>query len=189
MRRGLAAIIALAVCVGCTTVAKQAYYTAKGPQGSYLIVAVKPGAVERYRALEIARFGNELPAVVGQFLVDSVQENAARQMQESRYLDSVTAVPQFTQGKAEKPTLVLRGTILDIVSDKVPGQRLLDSNYLLAAVELVDKQTGEVIVKANVRGVVKSIAETGETPLAEGMGKGVRKLFKELLHKTEAEER
>jgi len=55
-------------------------------------------------------------------------------------------------------------------------------------VELVDKETGKVLAKANVRGVVKSVAETGETPLADGIGKGVKKLFKQMLGKPEVEE-
>ena len=188
MRSGLAAIVALAVCVGCVTAAKQAYYTATGPQGSYLIISQTSAPLERYKALEIASFRNDVPSAVGQFLLEAVQEQAVQEMLQSRYFESVTAVPQFTQGKAEKPALVVRGTILDITSDTVPGQKLLDSNYLLAAVELVDKESGQVLVKANVRGVVKSVAQSGETPLAQGMGRGLKKLFKDLLHKTEKEE-
>ena len=189
MRRAIVAFIALAVCVGCTTVAKQAYYAATGPQGSYLVISSKPGAdLEHYKALEIVRFSNNIPSAVGQFLVDSVQEHAAQDMLRSRYFEGVTAVPEFVKGKTEKPTLVLRGTVLDVTSDKVAGQKLLDSNYLLATVDVVDKATGEILAQANVRGVVKSVAESGDTPLAEGMGRGIKKLFKELLHKTEKEE-
>ena len=189
MRRTLAAIITLAVCVGCTTVAKQAYYTATGPQGSYLIISLKSGAdLERYRALQVAHFGNNIPSAVGQFLVDSVQQHIAQDLMTSRYFEKVTAVPDFAKGATEKSTLVLRGTILDVTSDKVPGQKLLDSNYLLATVDLVDKATGEILAQANLRGVVKSVADSGETPLAEGMGRAAKKLFKDLLHKTGKEE-
>jgi hypothetical protein len=36
--------------------------------------------------------------------------------------------------------------------------------------------------------VVKSVADSGETPLAEGMGRAVKKLFKQLTGKPEAED-
>ena len=189
MRRTLAAIIVLAVCAGCVTAVKQAYYTATGPQGSYLIISVKSGSdLERYKTIEVVHFGNNIPSFVGQFLVDAVQEHITQDLMTSRYFAKVTAVPEFAKGATETPTLVIRGTILDVTSDKVPGQKLLDSNYLLASVDLVDKATGEVIVQANLRGVVKSVAESGETPLADGMGHAAKKLFKELLHKTDKED-
>ena len=189
MRRLLVAGALLGFCLGCTTVAKQAYYTATGPQGSVLMIMMSsPGEFARFKSLEIARFNNDIPASVGQFLVTTVQDEAVKEMQKSRYFESVTAVPDFVKGKAAAPTLVLRGTILDVTSDKIPGQRLLDSNYLLAVVEVLDKETGKVLAKANLRGVVKSVADSGETPLAEGMGRAVKKLFKQLTGKPEAED-
>lgn len=189
MRKILAvAVVALAVCLGCTTVAKQAYYTATGPQGSYLLIQSPDfGALERYRVLEVASFENAVPTAVGRLLADAVQTEIVKEMSKSRYFARVAAVPSFTKGKAEAPTIVLRGTILDITIDQIPGQKLLDQNYLLAVVELVDKETGAVLGKANVRGVVKSVLDSGQTPLAEGMARGVKRLFKDLLRKTAEE--
>ncbi len=187
MRRAIAGIAALAFCIGCTTVAKQAYYTATGPQGSFLIISTSSPNWDKYTSLEVARFANEIPSQVGPMLVDAVQEFAVKQMLASRYFETVAPVASFAQGKAAKPTLVVRGTLFDIISDRMPGQKLFDANYLTAVIEIADKETGAAVAKANVRGVVKSVAETGETPLAEGMARGLRKLFKELMQKVEPE--
>jgi hypothetical protein len=170
------------------TAAKQAYYTAAGPQGSYLLIAAtNTEALSRYKALEVARFANEVPGAVGQALVTGVQDYAVKEMEKSKYFESVRAVQEFAKGTPKTPTLVLRGVILDITSDRIPGQKLLDANYLVAVAEVVDKETGSVVAKGNVRGVVKSVAETGETPLAEGMAKGIRKMLKDLLRKTDSD--
>jgi hypothetical protein len=187
MKRTLALLLTLTFCCGCgTTAIRQAIYTAKGPQGSFLVISANVAGLSRYRALEIAHFANNLPDSVPNYLVDAVQDNAVSEMSRSGYFGSVKAVPTIAEGKSDVPTLVLRGIIIDITSDRIPGEKLISSgNHLIAVVEVVDKQTGAVLAKANVRGEVKSVVDTGETSLAEGMARGVKKLFARLLRRAE----
>jgi hypothetical protein len=187
MKRLLTLLLATAFCSGCgTTAIRQAIYTAKGPQGSFLVISARVHDLPRYRALEVARFANNLPDSVPNYLVDAVQDDAVNEMAQSGYFESVKAVPALAEGKTGVPTLVLRGIIIDITSDRIPGEKLISSgNHLIAVVEVVDKQTGAVLAKANVRGEVKSVVDTGETSLAEGMARGVKKLFARLLRRAE----
>jgi len=187
MRKLLAIVALVAVIVGCSTAVKQVYYTATGPQGSYLLVSAEsPSALSKYKVLEVAKFENALPGVIEPVLVSLVQRKTVEEMSESGYFQSVVSVPAFKKAVAKAPTLVLRGKLVDIVSDKIPGQKLISGgNYIVAAVEVVDKSTGAVLVKGNVRGEVKSVAQTGDESFAEGMAKGVRKLFKKVLGKEE----
>jgi len=176
----LAGVVAL--CVGCTTAAKQAYYTAKGPQGNCLLVrsdGMDP--LRKYNSMEVVRFQNDLPGIIENSLVSTVQSDIVRELKEKGLFLEVTAVPAFQKGATQTPTAVLRGRLVDITSDKIPGQKLIGGgNHLIAQVEVVDKASGKVIAVANIRGVIKSVLEGGESDLAHGMARGAKKLCEKL---------
>jgi len=185
MRKALVVVAIMGFVLGCTTAAKQAVYTATGPQGSCLLVKrVGADVLGKYKTLEIAKFENELPGIIDTVLVNMVRDNAVAEMAGSQYFASVKGVAEFKKG-GPGGILVLRGRLTDMTSDKIPGQKLISGgNHLIARVELLDKATGKVLAYGNVRGVVKSVVETGEEPLAKGMARGIKKMFKELLGKS-----
>ncbi|MEW6356600.1 MAG: hypothetical protein AB1696_09755 [Planctomycetota bacterium] len=172
----LAGLVAL--CVGCTTAAKQALYTAAGPQGAYLVIeAGSESPLAAYDQAEVALFANDLPGIIDNSLVLAVQSEIVTVLSEKAIFLEVKAVPSYQQGKTDSPTVVIRGHLVDITSDKIPGQKLIGGgNHLIAVVEMVDKSSGKVLAKANLRGVVKSVVEVGERHLAVGMAKAAEKL-------------
>lgn len=181
MRRALCLGLVV-LCVGCTTAAKQAYYTATGPQGGCLVVSSEGGApLAAYNSIEVARFGNDLPGIIDDSLISTVQTSIVSELKEKGLFLEAKGVPSFQQGKAAQPTAVIRGRLIDIVTDRIPGQKLIGGgDHLIAAVEIVDKESGKVLAKANLRGVVKSALEGGDDDLAKGMARGAKKLCEKL---------
>jgi len=175
----------IAMCVGCATAAKQALYTATGPQGTCLVIMTESEApLAKYDQAEVALFTSDLPGIIDSSLVCAVQVDMVSLLKESSTFMEIKAVPTYQQGAVAQPTVVIRGHIIDITSDKIPGQKLIGGgNHLIAAVELVDKSTGKVLAKANLRGVVKSVVEVGERYLAKGMAKAAEKLCQKLGRK------
>lgn len=85
--------------------------------------------------------------------------------------------------------MVITGRLLDITSDKIPGQKVvMGGNHLIARVQIADKATGKVLAEANLRGIVKSAADWDEESLAEGMAKGAQKLLRDLCGWKDEEE-
>jgi ABC-type glycerol-3-phosphate transport system substrate-binding protein len=148
----LASVLMLTGCRG--TPATQAVRTpTAGPEGQYLIVRQGPGAaptrMTQYKAVEVAEFENELPGAIKANVVQAVRRETVSLLLQSKNLNSVVAVKSFSRGGMPTPTLVITGRLVDIASDKVPGQKLLGTgNQLIARVKLCDKMTGEVLVEA-----------------------------------------
>lgn len=185
-KRIWAVVLAVGVCVGCTSMAvKQVVYTATGPEGGFLLVASESDKpLANYDTMEVARFDNDLPGTIDDSMIADVQNEIVFELREKNVFSEVKGVPAFQQGKTASPTVVMRGRLVDITSDRIPGQKLIGGgNHLIAVVELVDKSTGKVLAKANVRGVVKSVVESGEKYLAKGMARGAKKLCDSLGRK------
>jgi hypothetical protein len=191
--RKLPVLLCLLMLTGCFTAAKQAYYTAVGPQGQYLMLEQHATAAEmaRYQGVEVGDFVNEIPSAIKVNVAKAVQretvrrliEMDAKRMEEGklRRLTSVRAVDRFQQGSPPVPTLFITGRLLDITSDKIPGQKIvMGGNHLIARAQVIDKATGKVLADVNLRGVVKSAADWDEESLAEGMAKGVQSLLGDL---------
>jgi len=191
MLRKLAVLSSVLMLTGCRgTPATQAVRPATqavrpatvGPEGQYLILRQSPGAapiwMSPYKAVEVAEFENELPGAIKVNVAQAVRRETVALLLQSKNLMSVVPVEGFRRGGTPTPTLVITGRLLDITSDKIPGEKLLGTgNQLIARVKLCDKTTGEVLVDANVRGWVKSAADFNEEHLATGVARGIKKLL------------
>ena len=83
MRRATVVLVALAVLSsGCTTVAKEVYYTARGAEGKCLEVE-KVGSLAQYDSFTVERFGNELggnvPLAVPRLLPEKIAEQILKE--------------------------------------------------------------------------------------------------------------
>jgi len=179
----LGLLVTAALLGGCAVAAKQAVYTITGPRGNYLVEeAEPPEAFASYQVLWVEGFENTLPRHISGSLVRACRAEVVAELREAGYFRRVLA------GKGEEPgpALILRGRLLDIKSDRIPGQRIVGgANHLIAHIELVDAETGEVRARGVVRGLVKSVAHSGEGHLAEGLAEGVRKFVKEVVRARE----
>lgn len=176
--RAVAAILSVVVlsACGCTTAAKQAVYTIRGPEGDFLVEDSRPpGDFASYSSVVVEPFENDLPHNISSYLVAACQQETVSKLAKAGYFQSVS------EAIVEKPAhaLLIRGKLLDITSDRVPGQRVISGgNHLIAHVQLVDAGTGDVMAWGVVRGVVKSVAQREESNLAEGLAEGVVKFIK-----------
>ena len=176
--RAVAAILSVVVlsACGCTTAAKQAVYAIRGPEGDFLVENSRaPADFASYSSVLVEPFENGLPRNISSDLVAACQQETVSTLAEGGYFQSVG------KATAERPAraLLIRGKLLDIKSDRVPGQRVISGgNHLIAHVQLVDAGSGEVMAWGVVRGVVKSVAQREETDLAEGLAEGVAKFVK-----------
>ena len=197
----LPAVLCLLMLTGCFTAAKQVFYTAVGPQGQYLLLkpAAATGQMNRYKAVEVVDFVNDIPSAIKVNVARAVQREIVKRLTDAdakrveegkaRYLTSVKGVLSFRRGPAATPTMVITGRLLDITSDKIPGQKVvMGGNHLIARVQIADKATGKVLAEANLRGIVKSAADWDEESLAEGMAKGAQKLLRDLCGWKDEEE-
>lgn len=175
----VAVLAALVVASGCATAAKQAISTIRGPQGNFLLEEARPpSAFAAYRVVVVEPFQNRIPRHISASLVRASQAKTVEELTEAGYFDKVLG----GEGESAAGTLVIRGKLLDIKSDSIPGQRLISgANHLIAHVQLVDGASGEVLAWAVVRGVVKSVVHSEEGDLAEGLAKGVRKFVKKVV--------
>ena len=188
MRRGVvlvAVLVLLALGSGCTTAIKQVYYTASGPQGSFLVEETEAeSAFASYTVAEVQLFNNALPSHIDSELVAMCQAETIEELDEAGLFDSVVSAKETSSG-----ALLIRGRLLDYKSGKIPGQRVIGGgDHLIAHVELVDGSSGKVLAWAVVRGVVKSAAQTDEVNFAEGMAKGIKKFIKKVTGREEPEE-
>ena len=176
----------MAFCGGCyATAAKEAAYVAMGPQGAYVLIeSPGPGELAKYTKVEVAPFENTLPMHISKALADAVQTETVKRLKEEGFFAQVEAVNSC--GRASSgDALLITGCLLDVTTDKIPGQKLVTSGtHLIARVRIKDS-TGKGVITANVRGLVKSFTDTGETDPARGFAKGVL----ELLEKTFKKER
>lgn len=193
MLRKLAVIVALMALMALTgsvtgCLAKQAVFTVAGPQGDYALNAQGADAsqLQTYRAVEVARFENEIPGRIDEALVQAVQADIVKELKKCAFLSTVTPVASMRQRPVDTPTIVVTGRLLDATSDRFPGEKLIfGGNYLIARVRMLDKETGRMLVDGNVRGVVHSALDTNPESPARGIGKGTRKMVEKFVRPTE----
>ena len=158
----LAVVLAVAAC-GCTTVAKEVYYTARGAQGKCLEVE-EVGSLARYDSFKVERFSNELGANVLPAILRLLPEKITEQILEETTLK--------TSGEE---TLTVRGTIVYIDMQGVGSGAISPMEQVVCHVQLAD-ESGDVLGWAAIAGVNKSRARgaaAGEAELCDGVGKGI----------------
>ena len=175
-----ACLIGLAFLAGCTTIAKEAYYTATGPQGSYMVVEDRgPRSLAGCSRVEVALFDDTIGAYASAGMMRDLRRHIVSELQKDKHFAAVEVVPvdSFVQGGDAK-TCVVTGSLQDFTSAQYPGSRLVaGSDHIIVRSKVLDKATREVLVDAVVRGVVKAAAEFRSDPQAIGLAKGFDKLL------------
>jgi hypothetical protein len=157
-------VLVLAVAAsGCTTVAKEVYYTARGAQGKCLEVE-EVGSLARYDSFKVERFSNELganvPPAIGRLLPEKISEQILQ---------------ETTLRASGEETLTIRGSIVYVDLQGVGSGAISPMEQVVCHVQLVD-DSGDVLGWAAIAGVNKSRARgaaAGEEELCDGMGKGI----------------
>ena len=78
----LPAVLCLLMLTGCFTAAKQVFYTAVGPQGQYLLLkpAAATGQMNRYKAVEVVDFVNDIPSAIKVNVARAVQREIVKRL-------------------------------------------------------------------------------------------------------------
>ena len=179
----------IALCGGCyATAAKQAALIAMGPQGDYVLIeSPEPAALAKYTQIEVAPFENTLPMHISKILADAVQTETVKRLKEEGFFAQVESVNNSARASSGD-ALLITGRLLDVTTDKVPGQKLVTSGtHLIARVQIKD-HSGKGVITANVRGLVKSFTDDEETDPARGFAKGVLELLEKTFEKEKEEE-
>ena len=189
MRHGAALVAVVTVCVvasGCTTAVKQVYYGVRGPQGYFLLEQAEPSSTfEPYQTLVVERFENALPKNITPSLVNKVLDKTVEELTEAELFGRV----ERAAGEPPAGALVIRGKLLDVKSDTIPGQRVISgANHVIAHVWAVDGDSGKVLAWGVVRGEVKSVARGGEGSLGEGLAEGIEEFIEKVTGREKPED-
>ena len=176
----VAIVSLMGILAGCSTVAKQAIFTITGPTGDNLLIeSPEPAALAKYTKIEVTPFENDLPRYILTVLADAVQTEAVKKLENDGFFQSVKAVDSAGRASADD-TLLITGMLFDInmgAMGGIGGSKIVGSgDFLIGIVEIKDS-AGKTLIKANVRGAVKSLTDTEETDLARGYAKGLLKLL------------
>jgi len=176
----VAIVSLMGMLAGCSTAAKQVIFTITGPTGDYLLIeSPEPAALAKYTKIEVAPFKNDLPRYITTVLADAVQTEAVKRLKKDGFFESAKTVGGA--GRASAPdALLITGTLFDINTGAmggIGGSKIVGTgDFLIGIVEIKDS-AGKTLIRANVRGAVKSLTDDEETDLARGYAKGLLKLL------------
>ena len=182
MKKAMACMVLVSLMgmlAGCA-VGKQVVHTITGPDGDYLLIeSPKSADLAQYTKIEVAPFENDLPRYISTVLSDAVQTNAVKTLKKDGFFESVKAVEGAGRASADDALLVT-GTLFDMNTGAMGGigeSKILGSgDFMIGLVEIKDS-AGKTVIKANVRGAVKSLTDDEEADLARGYAEGIRKLL------------
>ena len=119
---------------------------------------------------------------ISKILADAVQTETVKRLKQEGFFTEVTAVN--SSGSASSgDALLITGRLLDVTTDKIPGQKLVTSGTQLIARVQIKDLSGKAVITANVRGLVKSFTDDEETDPARGFAKGVLELLEKTFEK------
>jgi len=160
-------LVVTALMTGCTTAVKEGIGVARGAKGLYAPVRAFSGDKEsrplgEYRRFEIGEisdeFGGNVPgSLLPHFRAAFAQELAAKKL------------PNDPSGK----TLLIRGRILHYEDSSTLGVALGPIEEVVARMDLLDKESGEVLGTANCIGRTTTRVNLGVAKKAEGLAKAV----------------
>ncbi|MEW6354996.1 MAG: DUF4410 domain-containing protein [Planctomycetota bacterium] len=174
------AVVVLCMALsGCVMWCAQSWDSGtNGPAGRFKeIQAIVPeGALGKYKNVEVLPFTEQIPHLAPSPIVTSIAHEIATDLEETKlFLVATTVANQPPAG-----TLAVQGEVVYYDPGEV-NERVLGMSgecVLIARVSLVDKESGNIIGRVDVRGVVKTTFNEAET-VGQGVAKGVAKWIKE----------
>jgi hypothetical protein len=155
---------------GCSTVAKQAYYTAAGASGKfYEIHVVDPSILGSRKSLRVGDFKNDLGEIPPSAIFNSIASHTRRLLGESA-LFSGSGDPLEIQG------LMIHYTGPSSAKGAVRSK--IGRQDCVCRVRLLDGNSGSLIGEAVCWGVTRSAVRRDHDELAEGVAKGIVKWIK-----------
>jgi len=161
------ALVTAIAASGCTTAVKEGFGVATGAKGIYapitsLSASSQARPLGQFRQFELGtmtdNFGGNVPTDLMARLPGAFAEELAKKK-----------LPNEPGGK----TLLIRGTILHYEDSGTVGMALGPIEEVLARVELVDKDSGQVLAKANCVGRTTTRVNLGVAKKAEGLAKAI----------------
>jgi len=153
--------------IGCSTVAKETFGAFRGGKGVYAPihpVSDDPQAnpLGEYTEFELGIFTEDFGGKTPSALMPAFRKAFDEQLMQYGLTD-------LSGGK----TLIIRGRILHYESEDVLGIALGPVEEVVARVELVDAQTGQVLGVANCIGRTTARVNSGVGKKAEGLAKAI----------------
>jgi hypothetical protein len=148
----------MAAVTGCGTIAKEAYCSATRPQGSYSVLRSSgPRLLAEYDTVELAPFDNQVD-YVGPGTVNCLRNEIVKECSLDKRFYSVKMAPvgDFERGGAGR-TIAVTGKMVDFTSSRYSGSRIVEgADSMIVRTRILDRQTGEVLVRAIARRHVKA---------------------------------
>ena len=153
--------------LGCGRAVGEAAEFALGPKGIYVPLVLPPSGegpwpLAGYTRFELGSFtddfGGRTPAELFRLLPAKFQEELAK-----------AKLPNQPGGK----TLVIRGSVYHYESSNIVGMALGPLEQVIARVELIDRDSGEVIAQANCVGRTTKAVGKGVSKKTEGLAKAI----------------
>ena len=152
--------------VGCGRAIGEAAELATGPKGLFvpLISPAREGAwpLAEYTQFEMQRFTDDFGGRTPAELFRDLPSKFDEELDESELTNNAS-------GK----TLVIRGSVFHYESSDLLGMALGPLEQVIARVELVDKDSGRVIAKANCVGRTTKSVGKGVSKKTEGLARAI----------------
>jgi len=152
---------------GCTTAAKEVFGFLRGGTGS--VVAIQPLAADpearplgEYRNVELGEITDETGGLVPAAFWTQLQREVPQEL-------AGRGIPLESGGK----TLVIRGRILHYETHGLMGLALSDVEEVVARLQMVDKDTGNVLAVANCIGRTKNRTNRGVETKVDGLAEAI----------------
>ena len=167
--------------VGCTMVAKQAYYTVAGASGKfYELSSVDPDVRATYEHVEVKPFTNTHGDHVREEVMAEINDHTPERIQNEALF--------YPEGK----TLEINGQVVHYTGKSgLSGsiQSALGGEVCVCRVQLTDAESGDLIGEANCMSTVKSAIRRGSSEIADGIARSVSKWLEKRLPEEIAEQR
>lgn len=162
--RLLLVLIAMPVVLsGCSTAAKEAYYTVRGPQANVLVIRPVADTLAEYDSFTVEPIVSELEGVLPAGTPQLVQDRIAVRLQRKTRLENTGSRPIVIKGQIVYAEIKgIGGTLAS------PGQELVCH---IALFDSADNLLGWAAIAGKTKSRVRGTLD--EDALAEGVAKGV----------------
>ena len=156
---GLTALIG-----GCGTAATEAVSSIKGAKGEPTSIKVVSTNLGAYRRFELGRITDDMAGKVPRQLFTLLPGAFAEALKEEK-------IPNARSGK----TLLIQGKVLHYQSASSSAALTGGAEFVVARIELVDKDSGQVLGTANCAGWTSKRLTLGVPEKAQGLARAIAK--------------